>query len=123
MKYLSTDRVELLGAAAALGDSSKIKELLKESTRDIDSVGPNGATALFRASKEGHAKVCRLLLKAGADPNRQNLNSTTPLMVAAQWGRTKVLRHLLLAGADPMVVASRLPLKGMSALALARAAL
>ena len=60
-----------------------------------------GRSALYIASREGHAEVVRLLLRAGASPDVARSDGVTPLLGAAHQGHTTVVRLLLQAGADP----------------------
>ena len=61
-----------------------------------------GVTALFMASKNGHAETVEVLLEHGAevDAKTTGKGSLTPLFIAAQQGHAAVVSLLLGAGAD-----------------------
>ncbi len=67
----------------------------------------DGATCLFLAAQNGHAKVVALILAAVTTPiattmiNNRRLDGATPLWMAAQMGYDHVIRLLLRAGANP----------------------
>lgn len=75
----------------------------------------DGATSLFLAAQNGHAKIVALLLSSAADKdssallveemiNRRRLDGATPLWMAAQMGFDYVVRLLLRAGANPNII-------------------
>lgn len=76
----------------------------------------DGATSLFLAAQNGHAKIVALLLSTAADKdssalllveemiNRRRLDGATPLWMAAQMGFDYVVRLLLRAGANPNII-------------------
>jgi len=59
-----------------------------------------GSTPLYRAARNGDAKVVQLLLKHGALVDMANSSGRTPLMTAAFHGHVEVLNILLANGAD-----------------------
>jgi ankyrin repeat protein len=81
-------------------------EAVKQSIRDGADIDyqcttPIGtATALGRASEDGHAEVVRFLIEAGADANTVDYQGASPLYIAAQQNHGDVVR-LLLAEVDP----------------------
>ena len=77
----------------------------------------DGATSLFLASQNGHAKIVSLILSTVASANENNsslsveeminvrrLDGATPLWMAAQMGFDYVVRLLLRAGANPNII-------------------
>ena len=71
------------------------------------------ATALYRASKNGHTLCVEKLLSSGADHRLQNANGHTPLAIACMKDHTGCLAALMEAGA------SLVPCDGMTALHIA----
>lgn len=53
---------------------------------DINSQAADGATALYEASKNGHADVVEFLLFHKADANKPGKTGLLPLHIAAQKG-------------------------------------
>ena len=77
----------------------------------------DGVTALWAASKEGHAKVVKLLLEKGADVNvKDTTNDETALWIASKEGHEEVVKLLLAAKADVNVKAK----DGKTALGIAK---
>ena len=99
----------VLTAACGSGDFT-IVQLLLDSGADVNALGKKRrryehivsyeASALHRASKEGHESVARILLECGADTEREVETSGTPLQVAAGAGHVALVRVLLEAGAN-----------------------
>jgi ankyrin repeat protein len=56
---------------------------------------PARETALYRAAKNGEAKVCEVLLKHGADPTLVQKGGESPFYAAAAAGQTAALTALL----------------------------
>ena len=52
-------------AAAAAGDVAAVRALLKQG-HDVNTAGPDGATALHWAVRANHTEIARILLTAGA---------------------------------------------------------
>ena len=50
----------------------------------VNSLDPQGCTALFLACENGHVETAQLLLDYGADPHIRNPEGLTPLAVARQ---------------------------------------
>jgi ankyrin repeat protein len=82
---------KLLGA----GVSSRVKDM-------VQSVDPDGTTALHWAVDSGSVEIVDLLLKNGANVNAKYEKSgfITPLHLAATGGDIKIVQQLLSAGAD-----------------------
>lgn len=74
---------------------------------EVDSMHPDGVSALMYAAAGGHPEVVKVLLEgegpAKADPNLKHVQGGTALMEAATSGSQEVVDLLLAAGADPMV--------------------
>jgi hypothetical protein len=93
--------VKLLVAAAAKGDLTLIKALVKRdaaaSNTLMDEIGRN---YLHVACEHGHTLAAAWTVKNGMDVNKATLYGLTPLMCACAWGN-EVCAHLLLDfGAD-----------------------
>ena len=50
----------------------------------------DGATALFKATQEGHANVCTVLLEYNGNVNEKTKDGATPLFQASQEGDNEV---------------------------------
>lgn len=100
--------------AAEEGDVRTVHRLILEGV-DIESRDAKGATALIRASANGHLAAMSALLKAGANPNaatrtvkrdskqlfhHMELTSETPLSCAVSARCLRAVEMLLAAGAD-----------------------
>lgn len=93
--------------AAAKGDVSTVRELLKKNPRIINSLGVYpfvGESPLWVAAHAGKLSVARELIKRGADINKSDvITMQTPLYRAAYWNDIKMGKLLLDNGAavDP----------------------
>jgi cytochrome c len=87
--------------AARKGDSEKVKQLISTGTV-VDEKTGLGETALYIASKFGHAELVKFLISSGADVNVTINNvfgvAGNSLHDAAQWGHIEVVKLLLEAG-------------------------
>ena len=90
-----------LQRAAAEGLAVAVAELLRRPGAEVNGVEPKqGQTALFLASRVGHAAVVRVLLAcAEVEVNHKVRGAYTALHIAAQKGHEAVVRLLLAAGA------------------------
>lgn len=90
-------RVDTLPAAAGLGTSELVDDLLPEADAD------ERHAALALACQHGHVDIARQLLDAGEDPNRFNPEGlhahSTPLHQAALAGHLAVVELLVTRGA------------------------
>jgi hypothetical protein len=93
---------EELLEAARVGDTARVKELLRKGA-NVNARTENGITPLHWAAFWGHVDFVRLLLDHGADVNARGYNGWTPLHFAALQGRAGVARLLLERGADPSI--------------------
>jgi ankyrin repeat protein len=107
-----------LGHAALGGHFETVHFLLTRIPKlKIDKGDRNNRTALYMASRNGHARVAALLLKYGADPNISDTSGNGALHMAAAYGWTQCVEILLKQGADsgaenlwkttPMIVATQ----------------
>ena len=90
--------------AAALGDESRLDELLRADAATANLAEACGKRPLSAAAERGHLAIVRRLLAAGADPNLpegQNCPRGFALWAAAHHGHREVVDLLLAAGADP----------------------
>lgn len=90
----------LLADAAEKADWSKVQGLVKDRA-DVNSVQPDGMTAVHWAVHHQHPETAKLLLAAGASAKSRNRYGVTPLSLASTNGNTELIRILLAAGADP----------------------
>jgi ankyrin repeat protein len=97
-------KLVLLHNAARDGYHAAVRSLLQidGSTRaDKNGTDTQGRTALFLASREGHADVVVVLLNKGASVDlARKEDDATPMYVAAQRGHTDVVAVLVEAEAD-----------------------
>ena len=90
--------------AAALGDETRVRELLGGGRESADQPEACGKRALSAASERGHEQIVRLLLDAGADPTLpegRNCPRGFALWAAARHNQRAIAERLLAAGADP----------------------
>lgn len=103
--------------AAENGKLEFLKEILKDTLVDIDTVNSSAFTPLFLSSKEGHSECVKALLHAGAkvDGVGEKNTALTPIWVATYSGHEECVDYLLQAGANldskypvtPLYIASR----------------
>ena len=88
--------------AAAVGDATRLRELLDADPAALNAVSEDGFTPLHLASFFGHAEAARTLLDRGAalETVAENPMRVRPLHSAAASGSTDVVRLLVEAGAD-----------------------
>eukprot|EP01065_Artemidia_motanka_P035298 TRINITY_DN43217_c0_g1_i1.p1 TRINITY_DN43217_c0_g1~~TRINITY_DN43217_c0_g1_i1.p1 ORF type:complete len:601 (+),score=160.29 TRINITY_DN43217_c0_g1_i1:63-1805(+) len=67
----------------------------------LNSVGPQGMTALCYATLQGQAEQVKELLRGGADPRIGNAENVTPLHFSAFRGDAQLARELIAHGANP----------------------
>ena len=92
--------------AAALGDSSRLEELLRRDPQLARAWSPDGFTALHYAAFFGTPDAVRVLVEAGADleapsTNQEFAPEARPLHSAVAAGKSDNAEALLEAGADP----------------------
>lgn len=90
--------------AAALGDETRVRELLRSGPGLANAQDPSGKRPLSAAAERNHSAVVALLLAAGADPNLPegpNCPRGYALMAASHFGHVEIAERLLAAGADP----------------------
>ena len=89
--------VQEMMTAVALGDSSRVRLILRQYRSDF---AEGDLWIAFRlASKGGDIAVCEAFLDSGVNVNVSDADGLTPLMTAAQFGQTEVVRLLLHRGA------------------------
>jgi uncharacterized protein len=89
-----------LPAAAMAGDADAVQRLL-DLGLPVDSMDPQGCTALLRAAGGGQADIVRRLLERGADASARARTGATPLSAAISMRHAPVVESLLQAGANP----------------------
>ena len=89
-----------LPSAAMAGDVEAVQRLL-DLGLPVDSMDPQGCTALLRAAGGGHADIVRRLLDRGADASTRARTGATPLSAAISMRHATVVESLLQAHADP----------------------
>ena len=77
-------------------------------------------TPLHIAAWNNKIEAVAALISHGADVNARDKYGLTPLMRASYWGYAKVVEALLDAGADKELKATSGPVKGKTALDIAR---
>ena len=87
-------RLKLLQRASRNCSLACVHLLLKEGA-PVNGTTAGGATALWLASKAGHAVVVRALLEAGADQHKFTGAVLSPLGEACRGGHAEVIRALL----------------------------
>ncbi len=89
--------------AAALGHTTRLRELLDADPALLHRWSPDGFTPLHLAAFFGHEEGVALLLEHGSDANAvaRNPMAVTPLHSAAAGRHAAIVRALLDAGADP----------------------
>ncbi len=95
-------RVSKLIAAARVGDTDKVKQLLSKGV-DINAAEPeSGDTAILAAIDKGEWKTAEYLLTQKPDLNLEDLNGNSPLYLAVSRGDSAVatVKRLLEEGAQ-----------------------
>ena len=89
--------------AAALGDTTRLRELLDADPELAGAWSSDGFTPLHLAAFFGHEEGARMLLEHGADVGAvaRNTMAVEPLHSAAAAGQAGIAQALLDAGADP----------------------
>ena len=89
--------------AAALGDSNRLRQLLREQPDSICSFSNDGFTPLHFASFFSQLEAAEALLEHGADPNAVATNVTKLAVInsAAASGNAELVKMLLREGANP----------------------
>ena len=75
--------------AAADGDTTQIETLIAEGA-SVNTLGPNGETALMLAIRNGKREVVELLLANGADVHVKTPKGSTALSVAKHFKQTEI---------------------------------
>ncbi len=88
-----------LVAASQNNDLKKIR-IMMASGVDMDSMNPDGDTALLAAAYEGYRDIVEYLLDSGADMEKQSFFGNTPLLRASYAGREDIVKLLLEQGAS-----------------------
>ena len=96
-------------AASAVGDESRVAELVRDEPGLINRYSSDGFTPLGLAAHFGHREVVELLLERGAEVNAVSRNATgyTALTGAVAAGHMAITELLLSRGADVNVKYTR----------------
>ncbi|HYV04281.1 MAG TPA: sigma-70 family RNA polymerase sigma factor, partial [Blastocatellia bacterium] len=91
-----------LHEAAAIGDTERARELLREEPGLLESYSPEGFTPLAFAAHFGHIETARFLIREGANLNAVSRHALqiTPLLTALFGQRTEMAKVLIEHGAD-----------------------
>ena len=97
-----TVKDQLVRGAAESGRVGVVK-VLTLAGADLNSLDPQGQTALGRAALQGDRDLVQTLIDSGADINGPDLQGITPLASAVYGGHSELVSLLLEAGADVSV--------------------
>lgn len=103
-RLLSAGAEYTITIAAALGDETRVLELLRRDPALANQQESCGKRPLSAAAERGHLAIVNALLDAAADPNLAegpNCPRGHALWAAAHFGHREVAERLLTAGADP----------------------
>jgi len=89
-------------AAAILGDTGRLEELLTGNRSLVSVMSPDGWTPLHLAAFFGKGEAVRVLLNKGASPTARSTNqmANTPLHAAAAGKHAEIVKLLLDHGAN-----------------------
>src|SRR5688572_32348081 len=97
---LSAQVVSSVADAAAKGDKTAVKQLLKDGA-DVNGAQGDGMSALHWAAERSDAELADMLIYAGANIGAvTRIGQYTPLHLAAKTGSVAVARALIKGGAD-----------------------
>src|SRR5215203_5410630 len=97
---MSAQVVSSVADAAAKGDKTTVRQLLKDGA-DVNGAQGDGMSALHWAAERGDVELAETLIFAGANIGAvTRIGQYTPLHLAAQAGNTDVAKALLKGGAD-----------------------
>jgi ankyrin repeat protein len=88
-----------LCCAAAKGNMPMVLYLIETSRASPHTQTPQGATALYCASRNNHLEVMEYLIAQGADVNKRLGDNTTALMWACKQGQLQAAQLLIKHGA------------------------
>ncbi|MDB5076834.1 MAG: putative ankyrin [Chloroflexi bacterium] len=90
-------------AAAALGKTERLREILTRDSGGINTLSPDGFTPLALSAFFGHKDAAAILLEHGADVSARTKNflGNMPIHSAAAGSRPDLVALLLEHGADP----------------------
>lgn len=94
-RTIKFDDIAVLLDASAEGDIEEVRRLVESEKVDVNMCNEKGATALHRASGNGHTEVLELLLSHGALANVSDSDNWTPLHVASSAGSLEAVKMLL----------------------------
>lgn len=92
---MKTYEVGALLEAANQRDTKKVKEILQNTTYQVDEVDTEGNTPLNIAVHNNDIEIAKALIDRGADINLQNSISDSPYLYAGAQGRTEILAYML----------------------------
>ena len=92
---MKTYEVGALLEAANQRDTKKVKEILQDTTYQVDEVDTEGNTPLNIAVHNNDIEIAKALIDRDADINLQNSISDSPYLYAGAQGRTEILAYML----------------------------
>ena len=100
------DIEERLRAAATLGDTEEVEQLLAANA-DIETADEDGRTPLIEAAWRGYGRIAMKLLQAGAQLDKADRSGNAPIAWAAINGHTNLIVMLIEAGASVDIIDSQ----------------
>jgi len=82
------------------GDETKLRRMLSNNWRLVNTSDHFGNTPLMIAVDKGHYKIINMLLDSGADIDNANKTGQTSLMIATANNYTRIVEILMFMGAD-----------------------
>lgn len=93
------DIEERLRAAATLGDTEEVEQLIANNV-DVETADEDGRTPLIEAAWRGYGRIATKLLQAGAQLDKSDKSGNTPMAWAAINGHANLIVTLIKAGAS-----------------------
>ena len=102
LQYKPANHISALYLACKSGHPDIIQSLCDSGT-DVNSVGPDGYTALLHACEGGHLECVKILLRYKADVAHTTPGGHGPLHIACRSNRPDIVEELLDYGAEIQV--------------------
>eukprot|EP01156_Anaeramoeba_ignava_P023086 Anaeramoba_ignava/c21303_g1_i3.p1 GENE.c21303_g1_i3~~c21303_g1_i3.p1 ORF type:complete len:1308 (-),score=367.66 c21303_g1_i3:89-4012(-) len=78
----------------------KIREILKQSVKNLEAPDQTGRTPLHWASMKGFYHICEVLLEFGANTEARDKDNFTALLLSSRNGEEDIVKLLISKGAD-----------------------